>query len=605
MRKFFGSLKTFVCAFPHFMAFEIIYRFLLTIIGTPVLFLLIKLAMKVSGIKYLSDEHLNVYLKQPVTILFIFIMLFCIGFFSFVELSALAACFSSFKNREKLTSDGMMRTGLSAFKKAFRGMGIFKFLFFMVYMPIAQFTVSAGVFVSPLMPSLKRIFRSFGSETAIAVYIVLQILFIVIIVNRCYSLHFLVLTDRSFTDCSRQSKKLISKKKFKTAVSIIFWSLAMLATAVVITFIISFVVFLIIKGFSKPQKALISSLKVLQYEGRIFSAVSGFISAPVVMFRITEGFFEDVSPFEKLTMPDKGHKKWEKRQKIVFVAVVAVLGISLNTSYFSALYEGNINFNSGILTKTKITAHRGFSKVAPENTMYAFEAALDSGADYIELDVQLTKDAQLVVFHDKTIERTTDGHGKISDYTYEELQKFSAGSWFGKTGEFSDAKIVLFSDVVEKFGDDINFNIEIKDVGNVKLAAEKTAEIIEEYGIENSCYVTSFSYNALKYVKKANPHIKTGIIANVATTIAFTKLKYIDALSMNYIFVNHTVVNNAHQNGKRIFVWTVDTKSDIEKMIALGVDNIITNAPDKTAEIVYSDKVSEKVITVLKTVFGK
>ena len=142
-------------------------------------------------------------------------------------------------------------------------------------------------------------------------------------------------------------------------------------------------------------------------------------------------------------------------------------------------------------------------------------------------------------------------------------------------------------------------------MGNVKLAAEKTAEIIEEYGIENSCYVTSFSYNALKYVKKANPHIKTGIIANVATTIAFTKLKYIDALSMNYIFVNHTVVNNAHQNGKRIFVWTVDTKSDIEKMIALGVDNIITNAPDKTAEIVYSDKVSEKVITVLKTVFGK
>ena len=605
MRKFFSSLSTFFRAFPHFMGFELIYRLLLTAIGTPVLALLIKLAMKVSGIKYLSDERMSVYLKHPVTIVFIFILLFCMGFFSFVELSALAGCFSAFKSKGKLTSDGMLRTGLSSFKKAFRGTGIFKFFLFMIYMPLAQFTISSGVFVAPLMPALKRLFRSLDDSVAIAAYAAIQMIFVAVMVSRCYSLHFLVLTDRDFIDCTKQSKKILSKKKFKTAVSIIFWSVAMFATAAIITFIISFIIFLMIKGFSKPQKALLSSLKVLQYEGRIFSSVSAFISAPVIMFRITEGFFEDVSPFEKIVLPDTGHKKWNKRQKIIFASVAAVIGICLNTSYFSALYEGNINLNSGILTKTKITAHRGFSIVAPENTMYAFEAALDSGADYIELDVQLTKDAQLVVFHDKTIERTTDGKGKIGDYTYDELQQFSAGSWFGKNNEFADAKIVLLSDVLENFSNDINFNIEIKDVGNVKLAAEKTAELIEEYGIENSCYVTSFSYNALKYVKKADSGIKTGIIANVATTIAFTQLKYIDAVSMNYIFVNHTVVNNAHHNGKRIFVWTVDTKSDIEKMISLGVDNIITNRPDKTAEIVYSDKVSEKILTVLKTVFGQ
>ena len=603
MKKFFGSLSTFIRAFPHFMAFELIYRLLLTAIGTPVLSLLIKLAMKISGIKYLSDERMSVYLKHPVTIAFIFILFFCIGFFSFVELSALAGCFSAFRKKEKLTADGMMRTGFSAFRKAFRGTGIFKFFLFMIYMPLAQFTVSSGVFISPLMPALKRLLRSWGSGVAVVVYVAIEVIFAAIIVSRCYSLHFLVLTDRGFIDCTRESKKLVSKKKFKTAFSIIFWGIVMFLTAALITFVISFVIFLMVKGFSKPQKAFISSLKVLQYEGRIFSAVSAFISAPVIMFRITEGFFEDVSPFEKIILPDREHKKWSRRRKIVFASVLTALAIGMNTSYFSALYEGDINLNSGILTKTKITAHRGFSKAAPENTMYAFEAALDSGADYIELDVQLTKDAQLVVFHDKTIERTTNGKGKISDYTYDELRQLSAGSWFGKTDEFADAEIPLFSDVLEQFGDDINFNIEIKDIGNVKLAAEKTAELIEEYGITNSCYVTSFSYNALKYVKKYNPKIKTGIIANVATTIAFTKLKYIDALSMNYLFVNHTVVNNAHQNGKRIFVWTVDTKSDIEKMIALGVDNIITNRPDRTAEIVYSDSVSEKVITILKTIF--
>ena len=128
--------------------------------------------------------------------------------------------------------------------------------------------------------------------------------------------------------------------------------------------------------------------------------------------------------------------------------------------------------------------------------------------------------------------------------------------------------------------------------------------MINQYHFVDSCYVTSFSYAALKRVKQLDPNIKTGLIANVATTTAFTQLKYIDALSMNHLLVNSTVVNNAHQNGKRIFVWTVDNNSEIKNMMALGVDNIITNRPEKASEIVYSQNVGEKVLTGLKTIFG-
>ena len=258
----------------------------------------------------------------------------------------------------------------------------------------------------------------------------------------------------------------------------------------------------------------------------------------------------------------------------------------------------------GIITKTQITAHRGFSAVAPENTMYAFESAVKTGADYIELDVQLTADEQLVVFHDKKIDRTTDGKGELSKYTYNELQEFSAGSWYGKNGEFDDAKIVLLSDVLETVGDDTMFNIEIKNHGNVTKTTEKTVELIEEYNIEKSCYITSFSYSALKTVKKLNPKIKTGLIANVASSTSFSQLKYIDAVSLNYIFINQSIVNMAHQNGKRVFVWTVDRPSDIHHMIAMGVDNIITNRPDKALEMVDSDSVGETILTVLEKIFG-
>jgi glycerophosphoryl diester phosphodiesterase len=82
------------------------------------------------------------------------------------------------------------------------------------------------------------------------------------------------------------------------------------------------------------------------------------------------------------------------------------------------------------------------------------------------------------------------------------------------------------------------------------------------------------------------------------------QMKNIDALSMNHLLVNATVVNNAHQNGKRIFVWTVDNKGEMEKMMALGVDNIITNCPDRASEVVYSTTAGRKVLNVLKTIFG-
>ena len=208
-----------------------------------------------------------------------------------------------------------------------------------------------------------------------------------------------------------------------------------------------------------------------------------------------------------------------------------------------------------------------------------------------------------MVFHDDTIDRTTDGSGKLSSFTYDELQQFSAGSWFGKDGEFDDQRIPKLSEVLDLIGDDIMINIEIKRHGNVAATAEKVVELINEYGIRSSCYVTSFSYPALKTVKKLDPKIKTGLIANLATSTSYSQLKNIDAVSMNYIFVNQSVVDTAHLNGKKVFVWTVDRPLEIQQMVSLGVDNIITNRPDKASEAIDSRSVGDTILNVLEHIF--
>ncbi len=604
MKNFFRSTAAFFKAFPHVMIFEFLFKLLMTAVGAPVLAVVLKFTMKAAGLSYLTDENLLVYLKKPLTLVALLLILFCSAFFSFVELSALAGCYACYMEHQRMTVGGMFRTGLKAFKKAFHGSGIGNFTLFMLFMPLAQFTLASGVFLAPLMPILQTVFRQISSSAAIVSYILLQILFIILIVSKSYSLHYLVLTDRPFPECIKQSKKTVSGQKLRMLMFLLLWSLFMLAAIAVLTFGISFVVVLFIKGVTNPDAAFRSSLKVLVYAGRIFTAVSAFFSASAIMCMLTGKFLADTDGKEVFTLPEVSRNNTNKTVTAVVITLLAAIAVTANISYIKALHKGNINLNTGILSRTQVSAHRGSSKAAPENTMYAFKAALDSGADYIELDVQLTADGQLVVCHDETIDRTTDGKGKVSDYTYEELQQFSAGSWFSKSGEFDDARIPLLTDVIDLVGDDILLNIEIKSHGNVTETAAAAVDIIEEYGLRSSCYVTSFSYPALRTVKKLDPKIKTALIANLATSTSYSQLSDIDAVSMNYIFVNQSVVNTAHLNGKKVFVWTVDSTSDMQKMIRLGVDNIITNRPDKAVEIVYSRNVGDTVLTVLEHIFG-
>ena len=150
----------------------------------------------------------------------------------------------------------------------------------------------------------------------------------------------------------------------------------------------------------------------------------------------------------------------------------------------------------------------------------------------------------------------------------------------------------------------IKLNVEIKKCSNVTEVAKQTVAEIEEYELVKSCYITSFSYNALKAAKKANPAIKTGIISNMLTYNSYTKLKYADAISLNKLFTTQNIVNMAHANGKKVFVWTVDDSYEFDKYISMGVDNIITDTPDEALSKVSKRGADGYVISVLSWIFN-
>lgn len=603
MKRFFRLAGEFLRAFPQIFIFEIFCKLIITALGIPLLGAFLRLVADNADVKYVSGETLTEIVKSPIALIGAVITLIAVGFFSITELCALTACFACRRKGVRLSLYGMLRAGLCSFAKAVKGRSIFSFFAFLLFIPLVRFTVSAGIFVSPLIPAVRSLLSPYGAYAAGAVILVITVLSVYFLSGRLYSLHYLVLTDTPFCDCGKKSRKCLEGKRGGALLYVIGWSFILTLSVMLAVFAVSFVIILGIRGVSQSRYALNSALKVISYAGKVLYAVSAVVIAPVIVCGVSDGFFRDAEPDEELTLPENKTLRLSKPVKYSAMAVAVIGGVMLNYSYIRNIYLGNSSFALSMFTAPQITAHRGFSHIAPENTLYAFQAASDAGADYIELDVQQSADGQLVVIHDKTLDRTTDGTGAVFSYTYEELLELSCNNGFD-TELFPESRIMLLSDVLAFADNDILLNIEIKKTGEEIDTARKTAELVMEYGLEDSCYVTSFSYYALRAVKKACPEIKTGIISSSATATVYSALTDIDAVSLNYSFVNKSIVNTAHKNGKTVFVWTVNSQEDMERMVSIGVDNIITDRPDIAIETVYSYGMADIFLVMLERIFG-
>lgn len=233
--------------------------------------------------------------------------------------------------------------------------------------------------------------------------------------------------------------------------------------------------------------------------------------------------------------------------------------------------------------RTKVWAHRGASGYAPENTLDAFERAAELGADGIELDVQLTKDGELVVLHDETIERVSDGTGWVKDYTYEELLKFN----FNRTHpEFAREKIPTLKEVYGLVKPTaLTVNVEIK-TGIVFYAdiEKKVLELTRLCGMEERVVYSSFNHYTLRNIKALCPTAKTGVLYEdgIIDAAAYAdETVGADALHpMGYNVRYPGFLDECRKRGKAVNVWTVNEEWQMRYLCQAGVDAIITNYPD-------------------------
>jgi glycerophosphoryl diester phosphodiesterase len=230
-----------------------------------------------------------------------------------------------------------------------------------------------------------------------------------------------------------------------------------------------------------------------------------------------------------------------------------------------------------------VIAHRGACDVAPENTLAAFRAALEADADGIELDVTRCASGEIVVIHDDTVDRTTNGSGRVDGFPLFALRELDAGSRFAP--RFAGERIPLLEEVLDLIGTQMRINIEIKGArvwGDG--IEEEIAEMVRRRKLGATMIFSSFSPAALRRAKRIAPELRCGLLCAPQQPLylarAWARLIIpLDAWHPHQEMVNAASLRWAHDRGFRVNAWTVDDDAAMQRLIALGVDGIITNHP--------------------------
>jgi len=239
-------------------------------------------------------------------------------------------------------------------------------------------------------------------------------------------------------------------------------------------------------------------------------------------------------------------------------------------------------------------AHRGGGGEAPENTLAAFEFALRQGADGIELDVHLSSDGVPMVIHDPRLGRTTSGHGRVSEHRANALRRLDAGSWFNRRfpekarHRYVGAKIPLLSEVLAWVGQHkLLAFVEIKGGRSTYPGIEaKVLEEIERAGIRGSATIVSFDLTTLRRVRELDSYLSLGLDVS-RSLLALRRIRSLEgeAILPHWAIASRRFIRRAHQHALRVFPWTVDRPAGMKRMIADGVDGIITNYPSRLAGV--------------------
>lgn len=576
--------------------FELLFRLVTT---TFYLFLLNKgllFALEMAGYSYLTAGNIGFFLAKPSTVLIMVVMAIIGILLLTLETGCLLTLFEAAFYSRKLTcweilTGGFLKLVHEVRRKNWR-LGLLILAdyglvnLYLIYQMLTH--------VKPFNFVISEVLKKPVGRGAL----VLLVLFLLaVVIPGVYTFHACMVEQKNFRDGYFRSIWLLRPRLFRV---LFLLCLYYAATILALWLVYTFCVLIAAVGVTLFTDSSLA-LAILPAACDRIELVLIFLTSMILTVGnygvLTIQYLTFTSRRVKSTGGSDGFGSRHGDRRLAALILAAAAAFSL-FSIFGVVRNGSA-ITADMFRMIQITAHRGSSREAPENTMAAMKKAVADLADFVEIDVQETKDGVVVLGHDTTLKRVSGINHPISFYTFEELQKLDVGTWF--SADYKGERIPSLAETMEFCKGRININIEIKDLGRDSHLPDKVFELIEKYQMKEQCAVTSVRLSYLARIKELDPEIRTGYIISAAYGDYYSS-DAIDFISLRSSFVNERLVEDAHEKGKAVHAWTVNSKSEMERMKMLLVDNIITDYPVLAREIVYREAATESLLEYLRLV---
>ncbi len=589
-----NTFKLITYNFKTLLLFELLYKLILTVVFTPLSVFIFNLTMKLTGYTYLTLENIKDFLINPITIVILTILLLLIGIITLFDISTMIVIFDESYHEYHINLKDALKISILKTLKVLRPKNILLFVFILFIIPFLNIGITSSVISSIKIPEFIMDYIE-SNIFLFIIYFIVYIFFVLLSFRWIFVFNYMILEGKSFRESRKASINLVYSKKTKCMLRIFSYQLlTMLVFGISVILVALFVYFICnLIGTHLIIKSIVISIIgiLISIVGSIIFILSNSITYAIISgsyYRYKFLLEEEIKPIDYKSIV-KPKKKKSLRFKLFVLGIILLIISGLSTSIY-LIISGKYNPNIEFVKNMEITAHRGASIKYPENTMAAFKGAVELNADWIELDVQQTKDNKIVVSHDSNLKRVTGVNKDISDMTYDDIKDLDAGSFF--SDKYKDERIPLLEDVI-KFAIDnhIRLNIELKPTGKEINFEKNVVDLINKYNFKDRCVVTSQTHEVLKNVKEYDSSIKTVYVMSLALG-NITEIEYADAFSVEASSVNESLVRKVHNSGKEIYAWTVNKESSINHMIDMNVDNIITDNIELAKELVNTSNYS-------------
>lgn len=589
----FGLLKLNI---GTLLVFELLYKFASMAVFKPLLTGVMKLALKAQGLSYLSDETIGTFIRSPLTWFFLLLIVLGMAFFTLFDICCIITCIHASFRKQAMPLLALMRKGLKTSLRVIYQRNIVMILYLLIIIPMTHALVISGYITKFTVPQF--IVDYIMSHTWLAIlYIGFWIYIGLRSFHWIYSLHYFCLENCNFKQARKRSWKLQKNHYWTDLIIVMGWSAACIGIYYGVILFGSWLVSRVNQAL--PTQDLFSSLTLsgISLLMDVCGALFFCFDLPLFFICISLLFyyrkaaageriprvFRDLDNAYRITNTRWVKKIYMYRKRIIALSIVVVIGV--NFAYNFADRRGVLHM--GLDNPVEVTAHRGYSAVYPENTIPAFKGAIQVGADWAELDVQQTADGEVIVMHDSNLKRTTGLDKEVWQVTWDEIKDLDNGSWFDK--KYQTVRIPTLEEVLKVCRGKIHLNIEIKPSGHDKDLEEQVAKLLKKYHMRDTCVVSSLKYDSLRKIKQADDSIETAYITSVSYG-NFTDLEYADGYSVESTLLSKSFVNKAQKTGKQIYVWTVNSEERLEKVVGMGIDNVITDDPVMAKELIYEQE---------------